>query len=213
MECYIAGELTRLQLIPPGIDNSNLDSSGDILFLESLLYDNSSPRPPEAFQANSDTIIESLPTFPIPDKDSDSLREEINIFSGSDDSIPLDSTIDVVEDIPVDVIPISTKSPMLIHADNTLNLGCPEFLKPLVLAVLSFVHKSFTSSASFGNPISKSYRLTKQISKKRTKNQAKTDKIEHGMERRGKAKVKSKPKSKSKSTLTKSTVKAEAKTE
>ncbi|GJS33046.1 hypothetical protein Tco_0531428 [Tanacetum coccineum] len=29
-------------------------------------------------------------------------------------------------------------------------------LKPLVLVVLSFDHKSFKSSASFGNPISKS---------------------------------------------------------
>ncbi|GKF34953.1 hypothetical protein Tco_0108153, partial [Tanacetum coccineum] len=53
-------ELTRLQSIPPGIDNINLDPEGDILLLESLLYDNSSPRPPEAFQANSNTIIESL---------------------------------------------------------------------------------------------------------------------------------------------------------
>ncbi|GJS18215.1 hypothetical protein Tco_0412687 [Tanacetum coccineum] len=44
----------------------------------------------------------------------------------------------------------------------------------------------------------------KRISKKMTKNQAKTDKTEHGMERREKDKVKSKPKSKSKSTLTKS---------
>ncbi|GJZ96930.1 hypothetical protein Tco_0669264, partial [Tanacetum coccineum] len=35
----------------------------------------------------------------------------------------------------------------------------------------------------------------KRISDKRAKNQAKTDKTEHGMERRGKAKVKSKPKS------------------
>ncbi|GJV95875.1 hypothetical protein Tco_1547452 [Tanacetum coccineum] len=48
----------------------------------------------------------------------------------------------------------------------------------------------------------------KRISKKRTKNQAKADKTEHGMERREKDKVKSKPKSKSKST-----VKAEAVTE
>ncbi|GJV13025.1 reverse transcriptase domain-containing protein [Tanacetum coccineum] len=37
--------------------------------------------------------------------------------------------------------------------------------------------------------------LRKRISKKRMKNQAKTDKTEHGMEKRGKAKVKSKPKS------------------
>ncbi|GJU89390.1 hypothetical protein Tco_1301813 [Tanacetum coccineum] len=110
-----------------------LESLGDILFLDSLLYDNSSPRPLEAFQDNSNTIIESLPTFPIPVEDSDSLREEIDIFSGPDDSIPPgiesddfdseddnnstslpkfdsfhvdypnsgDSTINVVEDIPV----------------------------------------------------------------------------------------------------------------
>ncbi|GKD85943.1 hypothetical protein Tco_1357097 [Tanacetum coccineum] len=53
-----------------------------------------------------------------------------------------------------------------IHADiSLLDLECfyfkskpdpglPGFLKPLVLAVLSFDHSSFTSSASFGNPIS-----------------------------------------------------------
>ncbi|GJU42500.1 hypothetical protein Tco_1195457 [Tanacetum coccineum] len=58
-----AGELTRLQSIPPGIDNINLDPEGDILFLESLLYDNSSPRPPKAFQDNSKYIIKSLPHF------------------------------------------------------------------------------------------------------------------------------------------------------
>ncbi|GJT87986.1 hypothetical protein Tco_1069703 [Tanacetum coccineum] len=143
-----AGELTRLQSIPPGIDNINLDPEGDILFLESLLYDNSSPRPPEAFQDNSNTIIESLPTFPIPVEDSDSLREEIDIFPGPDDSIPPgiesddfdsedddnstslpefdsfhvdypnsgDSTIDVVEDIPVDVPNILPTHPTL-HMD------------------------------------------------------------------------------------------------
>ncbi|GKF04305.1 hypothetical protein Tco_0034973 [Tanacetum coccineum] len=71
--------------------------------MERLQYDNSSPRPPDDFHANPNTIIESLPTFPIPVEDSDSLREEIDIFPGLDDSIPPDSTIDVVEDIPVDV--------------------------------------------------------------------------------------------------------------
>ncbi|GJY74726.1 hypothetical protein Tco_0479157 [Tanacetum coccineum] len=74
------GELTRLQLIPSGIDNINLDPEGDILFLESLLYDNSSPRPLEDFHSIPNMIIESLPTFSIPVEDSDSLREEIDIF-------------------------------------------------------------------------------------------------------------------------------------
>ncbi|GJV93441.1 hypothetical protein Tco_1541254 [Tanacetum coccineum] len=123
-----------------------LESLGGDLFLESLLYDNSSPRPPEAFQDNSNTIIESLPTFPIPVEDSDSLREEIDIFSGPDDSIPPgiesddfdskddnnstslpefdsfhvdypdsgDSTINVVEDIPVDVPNILPTHPALL---------------------------------------------------------------------------------------------------
>ncbi|GJU06544.1 hypothetical protein Tco_1122974 [Tanacetum coccineum] len=124
-----AGELIT---IPPRIVREHEEY---ISMMERLLYDNSSPRPPEAFQANSNTIIESFPSFPIPVEDSDSLREAIDIFPGPDDSIPSgiesddydsegddnstylpefesfhvdypdlgDSTIDVVEDIPVDV--------------------------------------------------------------------------------------------------------------
>ncbi|GKE32124.1 hypothetical protein Tco_1451446 [Tanacetum coccineum] len=93
-------------------------------------------------------IIESLPIIPIPVEDSDSLREEIDIFPGPDDSIPPgiksddydsedddnstsfpefesfhvdypilgDSTINVVEDIPVDVPNILATHPTL-HMD------------------------------------------------------------------------------------------------
>ncbi|GJT18390.1 hypothetical protein Tco_0877096 [Tanacetum coccineum] len=78
-----AGELIT---IPPRIVNREHEEY--ISLLERLLYDNSSPRPPEDFHANPNTIIESLPTFPIPVEDSDSLREEIDIFPGPDDSIP-----------------------------------------------------------------------------------------------------------------------------
>ncbi|GKD97369.1 hypothetical protein Tco_1381266 [Tanacetum coccineum] len=99
------------------------------------------------FQANSDMIIESLPIFPIPIEDSSSLREEIDIFPGPDNSIPpgiesddydsegddnstslpefesfhvdypnlRDSTINVVEDIPVDV-------PNILHTHPTLHM-------------------------------------------------------------------------------------------
>ncbi|GJW78556.1 hypothetical protein Tco_0140238, partial [Tanacetum coccineum] len=56
-----------------------------ISLLERLLYDNSSPRPPDDFHANPNTIIESLPTFPIPVEDSDSLRNEMIYFPGRDD--------------------------------------------------------------------------------------------------------------------------------
>ncbi|GJU93978.1 hypothetical protein Tco_1318734 [Tanacetum coccineum] len=47
-----AGELILPKSIPPEIEEVEFDPEGDILFLESLLYDNSSPRPPEALQAN-----------------------------------------------------------------------------------------------------------------------------------------------------------------
>ncbi|GKA80750.1 hypothetical protein Tco_0787442 [Tanacetum coccineum] len=138
-----AGELIT---IPPIIFNREHEEY--ISLLERLLYDNSSPRPPKDFHANPNTIIESLPTFPIPVEDSDSLREEIDIFPGPDDSIPPgiesdvyysedddnstslpefesfhvdypdsgDSTIDVVEDIPVYVPNILPTHPSL-HMD------------------------------------------------------------------------------------------------
>ncbi|GJV97736.1 hypothetical protein Tco_1549313 [Tanacetum coccineum] len=63
----------------------------------SLLCGNSSSRSPE----NSHTIIESLPTSTTLIKDSDSNREEIDIFSGLDDSIPpgIESDFDSEEDI------------------------------------------------------------------------------------------------------------------
>ncbi|GJR01713.1 hypothetical protein Tco_0524697 [Tanacetum coccineum] len=138
-----AGELTLLKSIPPGIDDDNLDPEGEIHLVERLLYDNSSPRPPEEF--NSENPTESFSPSPIPVEDSDSLMEEIDIFLDGDDSIPPgiesddfdsedddnstsrpefesfhvdypdsgDSTIDVVEDIPVDVPNILPTHPAL----------------------------------------------------------------------------------------------------
>ncbi|GKF24835.1 hypothetical protein Tco_0080729 [Tanacetum coccineum] len=116
-----ACELIR---IPPIIVNREHEEY--ISLLERLLYDNSSPRPSEDFHM----IIESLPTFPIPVEDSDSLREEIDIFPGSDDSIPpsIESDDDVVEDILVDVPNILPTHPTL-HMDfdfiSDLNVSCP----------------------------------------------------------------------------------------
>ncbi|GKA93446.1 hypothetical protein Tco_0815432 [Tanacetum coccineum] len=136
----------ELITIPPRIVNREHEEY--ISLLERLLYDNSSPRSPANFHANPNTIIESLPTFPIPVEDSDSLREEIDIFLSPNDSIPSgiesddynsegdnnstslpefesfhvdypdsgDSTIDVVEDIPVDVPNILPTHPT-VHMD------------------------------------------------------------------------------------------------
>nr|GFA55651.1 hypothetical protein [Tanacetum cinerariifolium] len=84
-----AGELTFLKSIPPGIDKIDCDSEEDIRLIERLLYDNSSPRPPEEFVSkNSNTEIESFSPSPIPVEDSDSLMEEIDLSFNPDDPMP-----------------------------------------------------------------------------------------------------------------------------
>ncbi|GKA12701.1 hypothetical protein Tco_0692247 [Tanacetum coccineum] len=78
-----------LKSIPSGIDDDNLDPEGEIHPVERLLYDNSSPRPPEDSNSDvSDAITESFSPSPIPVEDSDSLMEEIDLFLTPDDSMP-----------------------------------------------------------------------------------------------------------------------------
>ncbi|GJS05936.1 hypothetical protein Tco_0362732 [Tanacetum coccineum] len=83
----------ELITIPSGI----IREHEDYINRMSLLCGNSSSRLPE----NSHTIIESLPTSTTLVEDSDSNREEIDIFSGPDDSIPpgIESDFDSEEDI------------------------------------------------------------------------------------------------------------------
>ncbi|GJZ92216.1 hypothetical protein Tco_0664281 [Tanacetum coccineum] len=69
-----AGELAFINPIPPGITKTNFDPKEDIRLIKKLLYDNSSPRPPEELNSEiSDAMIESFSSSPIPVKDSDSL--------------------------------------------------------------------------------------------------------------------------------------------
>ncbi|GJS82263.1 hypothetical protein Tco_0748804 [Tanacetum coccineum] len=90
-----AGKLTLLKPISPEIDDSDFDPEGEIRLIERLLYDNSSPRPPE------DLSIESFSPSHIPVEDSDSFMEEIDIFLASDDSTPpgVESDYDLEGDI------------------------------------------------------------------------------------------------------------------
>ncbi|GKB87417.1 hypothetical protein Tco_0959689 [Tanacetum coccineum] len=81
-----AGELTLLKSIPPRIDEAKFNPEGDISLIERLLYNNSSPRPPE--ELNVENSIESFPPSHIPIEDSDPLMEEIDLFLASDGSIP-----------------------------------------------------------------------------------------------------------------------------
>ncbi|GKF96616.1 hypothetical protein Tco_0292437, partial [Tanacetum coccineum] len=76
----------ELITIPPRI----VGEHEDYINRMSLLCGNSSSRSPR----NSHIIIESLPTSTTLVEDSDSNREEIDIFSGQDDSIPPGIEID-----------------------------------------------------------------------------------------------------------------------
>nr|GEU51103.1 hypothetical protein [Tanacetum cinerariifolium] len=81
-----AGELILLKSIPPRIDEAECDPEEEIRLIEKLLYDNSSPHPPE--EINSDAVIESFSLFPILVEDSDPFMKDIDLFLTSDGSIP-----------------------------------------------------------------------------------------------------------------------------
>nr|GEY04728.1 hypothetical protein [Tanacetum cinerariifolium] len=88
-----ASELTLLKSIPPRINETDCDHEEETRFIKRLLYDNSSPRPPEEFiSENSDTVIESFFPSPIPVEDSDSLMEEIDLSFTPND--PMSSDIE-----------------------------------------------------------------------------------------------------------------------
>nr|GEX68792.1 hypothetical protein [Tanacetum cinerariifolium] len=75
--------------IKPNIPKSDFDFEEEIRLIENLLYDNSSPRPPEELNAEiADTIIESIPLLPIPVQDGNSQQEEIDIVTETDDMLP-----------------------------------------------------------------------------------------------------------------------------
>ncbi|GKB85014.1 hypothetical protein Tco_0957286 [Tanacetum coccineum] len=55
------GEPTHIKLIPPGIKEADFDPEEEIRLIEELLYDNSSPRPPEESNSKiSDATIDSF---------------------------------------------------------------------------------------------------------------------------------------------------------
>ncbi|GJS07437.1 hypothetical protein Tco_0364233 [Tanacetum coccineum] len=206
-----AGELILPKSIPPEIEEVEFDPEGDILFLESLLYDNSSPRPPEALQANSNAI-ESLPPSHIPVADNDSLMEEIDLFLADDGSIPPgiesddvdsvdddtsislpefesfyvdypnsgNSTIDVVEDIPVDVPNVLPTHPILeqdfIPTSEFFAYVVWIFLPFLAYPVIPPSLLSFKDEDTIFDPGRSGYQ---QKDRKPSQN----DKTEHGMEK------------------------------
>nr|GEY28357.1 hypothetical protein [Tanacetum cinerariifolium] len=100
-----AGELTLLKSIPPGIDETNCHPEEETHFTKRLLYDNSSPRPPEEIVSdNSNADIESFSPSHILVEDSDSRMEETNLSLNPDDPMPPsieDDDHDSERDIPI----------------------------------------------------------------------------------------------------------------
>nr|GEZ66315.1 hypothetical protein [Tanacetum cinerariifolium] len=84
-----AGELTLLKSFPPGIHETDCHPEKEIRLTQRLLYDNSSPRPPEEIVSDiSNADIESFSPSPIPNKDGDPLIEEIDLYFNLDDPMP-----------------------------------------------------------------------------------------------------------------------------
>nr|GEY75616.1 hypothetical protein [Tanacetum cinerariifolium] len=83
-------ELTLLKSIPSRIDKTDCSSEEEIRLTKRLLYDNSSPCPPEEFVSeNSNADIESFSPSPILVKDSDSFMEEIDLSFNPNHPMPL----------------------------------------------------------------------------------------------------------------------------
>nr|GFB08413.1 hypothetical protein [Tanacetum cinerariifolium] len=83
------GKLTLLKSILPGIDKTDCHPENEIHLSQRLLYDNSSPHPPEEFNSeNSNAEIKSFSPSPIPNEDSDSFMEEIDLFLTPYDPMP-----------------------------------------------------------------------------------------------------------------------------
>nr|GEX90788.1 hypothetical protein [Tanacetum cinerariifolium] len=122
-----AGELTLLKSIPPGINETDCHPEKEIRFAKRLLYDNSSPRPlKEIVSDNSNADIESFSPYPIPNEDSDSHIEEINLSFNPDDPMPPsidDDDYDSERDILIleellDNYPLSLPATESYHFDN-----------------------------------------------------------------------------------------------
>nr|GFA59628.1 hypothetical protein [Tanacetum cinerariifolium] len=86
---YLEEFFGELAHINPEITKADLDFEKEICSIKNLLYDNSSPRPPEELNAEiANIVVESIPSSPIPVQDGDSQREEIDIITNTDDVLP-----------------------------------------------------------------------------------------------------------------------------
>nr|GEW30170.1 reverse transcriptase domain-containing protein [Tanacetum cinerariifolium] len=100
-----ADELILLKSFPPEINETDCHPEKEICLTKRLLYDNSSPHPPKEIVFDiSNADIESFSSSPIPNEDSDSHMEEIDLYLNLDDPMPPgieDDDDDSERDIPI----------------------------------------------------------------------------------------------------------------
>nr|GEZ43271.1 hypothetical protein [Tanacetum cinerariifolium] len=127
------GELTLLKSISLGIDETDCDPEEETHFIKRLLYDNSSPHPPEEFVSkNSNAEIESFSLSPIPVEDTDSLMEEIDLSFTSDYPMPSgieDDDYDSERDILIFEELLSNDS-LSLSENESFHFDIPSFSRP-----------------------------------------------------------------------------------
>nr|GEX64193.1 hypothetical protein [Tanacetum cinerariifolium] len=124
------GELTLLKSISLEIDETDCEET---YFIKRLLYDNSSPRPPEEFVfENSNVAIESFPLSPIPVEDSDSLMEETDLSFTQDYLMPpgiKEDNYDSERDIHILDESLSNDS-LSLPENESFHFDIPSFSRP-----------------------------------------------------------------------------------
>nr|GEW30326.1 hypothetical protein [Tanacetum cinerariifolium] len=128
------GKLTLLKSIPLGIDETDCHPEEEIHLTKRLLYDNSSPRPPEEIVfENSNADIESFSPSPIPVEDSDSHIKEIDLPFTLDDPMPLsieDDDYDSGRDILI-LEELLDNYSLSLPANESYHLYIPSPYRPL----------------------------------------------------------------------------------
>nr|GFC85520.1 hypothetical protein [Tanacetum cinerariifolium] len=127
-----AGELTLLKSIPSGIDETDCHPEEETHSTKRLLYDNSSPRPPKEFvYDNSDAEIESFSPSPIPNEDSNSHMEEINLPFTPDDPMPpgIEDDDDSERDIPI-LEELLDNYSLSLHENESYHFDIPSSYRP-----------------------------------------------------------------------------------
>nr|GEW72939.1 reverse transcriptase domain-containing protein [Tanacetum cinerariifolium] len=120
-----SGELAHIN---PKITEIDFDFEEEIRLIKNLLYDNSSPQPPEELNAEiANTNVESIPV-----QDNDSQREEIDIVTNTDGLLPSgfvnddsEGEIDDVEELHVDSSISNSKNEL--SDDDTSDFDNPSF--------------------------------------------------------------------------------------